>query len=127
MSATLTVWAGWLCLAAALGGSLLAVLQLRSGGPPPIPWPAGAVHGLVGAGGVSLLALALLTPGPPAPPGTGGFRLAAMVVLGLAVLAGLVILAVRLRRGRFGMGLVGVHATLAITGLAVLAARLLAG
>lgn len=127
MSATLTVWAGWLCLAAALGGSLLAVLQLRSGGPPPIPWPAGAAHGLVGAAGLAALVLALASPGPPAPPGTGGFRLAGAVVLGLALLAGLVILGVRLRRGRFGPGLVGVHATLALTGLAVLAARLLAG
>ena len=127
MSATLTVWAGWLCLIAALGGSLLAVLQLRGGGPPPIPWQAGAVHGLVGAAGLALLVLALDRPGPPAPPGTGGFRFAGVVILSLALLAGLTILGVRLRRGRFGSGLVGVHAALAITGLAVLGARLLAG
>ncbi len=127
MSLTLTVWAAWVCLAAAVAGSVLAILQLRSDGPPPVPWPVGAAHGLAGAAGVTLLVLALQRPGPPAPPGIGGFRLAAAVVLGLAMLAGLVILAVRLRRGRFGSGVVGVHATLAITGLAILAARLLAG
>ncbi len=127
MSLALTEWAAWLFLAAALAGSVLAVLQLRSDGPPPLPWAAGAAHGLLGACGLALLVLALQRPGPAAPPGTGGFRLAGAVVLGLALLAGLTILAVRLRRGRFGSGLVGVHATLAITGLAVLAAWLLAG
>ncbi|MDE2582165.1 MAG: hypothetical protein KGL52_11050 [Rhodospirillales bacterium] len=123
----LTVWAGWLCLAAALLGAVLAVLQLRSGGPPPVPWPVGALHGLLGAAGLALLVLALRYPDAAAPPGTGGFRLAGAVVLGVALLGGLSILATRLRRGRFGSGLVGVHATLAITGLCILAARLLAG
>ena len=124
---SLTGWAAVLCLAAALAGALLAVLQLRADGPPPLRWPAGAAHGALGAAGLALLVLALAEPGPPAPPGTGGFRLAAAVVLGLALLAGLTILAVRLWRGRYGTGVVGVHAALAITGLAVLAARLLAG
>ncbi len=127
MSLTLTVWAAWVCLAAAVAGSVLAVLQLRAGGKPPVRWPAGAAHGALGAAGLALLVLALSRPGPPAPPGTGGFRLAGAVVLGFALLAGLTILAVRLRRGRYGTGVVGVHATLALTGLAVLAARLLAG
>ena len=123
----LTEWAAWLCGGAAFAGAVLAVLQLRAGGRPPVPWPAGAAHGLLGAAGVALLVVALQRPGPPAPPGIGGFRLAAAVVLGLALLAGLTILGVRLRRGQFGTGVVGVHATLAITGLAILAARLLAG
>jgi hypothetical protein len=124
---SLTVWAAWVCLAAAAAGSVLAILQLRGGGKPPVPWPVGAAHGLAGAAGVGLLVLAMQRPGPPAPAGVGGFRVAAAGVLGLAVVAGLVILAVRLRRGRYGSGVVGVHATLALTGLAILAARLLAG
>jgi len=98
-------------------------------GRPPVP---GGRAGRGAAGGAAIArgraaAAALAQPGPPAPPGTGGFRLAAAVVLGLALLAGLTILAVRLWRGRYGTGVVGVHAALAIAGLAVLAAWLFAG
>ena len=127
MSAALTVWAGWLCLGGAVLGAVVAVAQLGGARGPRLPWQAGALHGALGASGLAVLALALATPGDAAPAGTDGFRVAAASVLGLALLGGLTILAVRLRRGRYGMGVVGVQASLAIAGLALLAARLFAG
>ena len=120
----MTALAGWVLLAVGLVGAILAVVQLRGGGRLPLPWPVGAAHGLGGAVGLGLLAWAAWRGGPPAPAGTGGFRTAALWVLGLALLAGLVVAGLRWWRGRFGTFPVGVHAALAITGLAVLAARI---
>jgi hypothetical protein len=122
----MTGWAEWLLLAVGLAGAVLAVVQMRGGGKR-LPWFAGAAHGLVGAAGVGLLLLAAARGGAAAPAGTDGFRLAALWVFGLALLAGLGVAALRWWRGRLFMFPVGLHATLAITGLAVLAARLWAG
>jgi hypothetical protein len=122
----MTMWAGWLLLAVGLAGAVLAVAQLREGGAR-LPWTVGAAHGAAGALGLGLLALAAARGGAAAPAGTGGFRVAALWVLGLALLAGLAVAAVRWRRGRLAMFPVGVHATLAITGLALLAARIWGG
>ena len=124
---TLTVWAGWLILAAALAGSVLAGLHFRPQGPPSFAGAAGVVHGLVGAAGLAALLLALGRPDAVRPPGTDAFRRLAAVLLGLALLGGAVVGLAGRRRKRLAPGLVGVHAALAIAGLAVLAAALLAG
>ena len=125
--ATLTVWSGWLILAAALAGSLLAGLHFRPHGPPSFATAAGVAHGLLGAAGLAALLTALGRPDAARPPGTDAFRRFAAVLLGLALLGGAVVGLAGWRRKRLSLGLVGVHASLAIAGLAVLAAALLAG
>ncbi len=122
----MTAWAGWLLLAVGLAGAVLAVTQLREGGAR-LPWTAGLAHGVAGALGLGLLVLAAARGGASPPAGTDGFRAAALWVLGLALLAGLILAALRWWRGRLAMFPVGVHAALAITGLALLAARIWGG
>ena len=123
----LTVWSGWLILAAALAGVLLAGLHFRPQGPPSFAGAAGVAHGLVGAAGLAALLFALGRPDAARPPGTDAFRRFAVVLLGLALLGGAAVGLAGRRRKRLSPGLVGVHASLAIAGLAVLAAALLAG
>jgi len=74
---------------------------------------------------VLLIALA----GPPrgVAMGVGAFGRIAAVLLALTLLAGLGILVVRLRRRRVPALLIGMHATIAISGVVVLAAYALVG
>lgn len=109
----------WVVSAAALLGLILTLLYgtgrrrgLRIAGP---------VHGLVGASGFALLVFALRGPARGAAYGVSGFGTLAAVLLGCAVLLGLLVLRARLRR-RDPMLVIGVHATLAIFGLVLLAA-----
>ncbi len=118
--------AAFVLIAAATFGALLSVVQLQRPKSPPIPWPVGVLHGLLGAAG---LALMLLAPAAShaAEAGAGGFRIMAAVLLGLALLAGLLILRARLGRRRLSFTVVGVHALLAISGVVLLGAYLAAG
>ena len=114
-----------LLLAALVLGAVLAIVQLRGAGPR-IPWPAGALHALVGACGTALAALAPAQ-AAAAQAGTRGFRWIAVALLCLALAAGLVILRGRILGRRLGSTLVGVHALLAISGVVVLGAYLALG
>lgn len=116
----------FILLAAAALGALLAVVQLQRPTAPPIPWPVGVVHGLLGATGFALMLLAPAIPSA-ALAGAGSFRAIAAVFLALALLAGLFILRARLGRKHLSFGVVGVHALLAISGVVLLAGYLLAG
>lgn len=116
---------------AVLLGSALAVLHLRaqtsaaekpSG--PAVPWAVGALHGLLGVGGLGCLLLALRGPARGVEQGTASFGAIAATLLALAALAGGAILLTHLRKRRPG-ALIGIHATLAIGGFVVLAAYLL--
>lgn len=109
----------WIVSAAALLGVVLTLLHgtgrrggLRIGGP---------AHGLIGASGLALLVLALRGPARGAAYGVSGFGTTAAILLGCAVLLGLLVLRSRLRR-RDPMFVIGVHATVAIFGLVLLAA-----
>jgi hypothetical protein len=82
---------------------------------------AGPLHGLIGATGLGLLLVALRGPPRGVTYGVSGFGTMAAVLLSLGVLAGLGVLARRLRR-RDPMLAIGVHATLAIFGFVLLAA-----
>jgi hypothetical protein len=113
-----------LLLITALFGSVLAVRQRH---PTPPAWPFGASHGVLGAIGLIMLLLALRGPPRGEAMGVGAFGRIAAVLLAMALLAGLAILVVRLRHRRTPGLLIGIHATLAISGVVILAAYTLVG
>jgi hypothetical protein len=106
----------FLLLIAGLFGGVLAALHLRSGAVPPKA-AFGILHGLLGAVGFATLLLALRGPPRGAAMGVGSFGGIAAALLVLALLAGLVI-----RRRRSPGLLIGTHATIAISGIVILAA-----
>lgn len=117
-----------LVAAAALLGTVLALLHLRPAGPTPRrpPWPLGALHGAIGAGGLASLVVALQGPLRGVAFGVGPFGLFSAALLTLALLAGLFLLGT-LRLGRRSGFFIAVHAALAVTGLVILAAYTLLG
>jgi hypothetical protein len=109
---------------AALLGSILALLHLRSARP---AWAFGGLHGLLGLGGLGCLSATL--GGPPRGLGSGTATFG-MISVGLIALAALVsggILVQRLRKRRLQGALIGIHATLAVSGFVVLAAYIFVG
>lgn len=104
-----------LCVTVALG-SALAIPYFR-GAVRRLPWPIGLVHGLLGAGGLAVVLLALRRGLPPSAMGTTGFAPAAAVLLAVALALGL---SIALRRRRPPGLLVAIHASLAIAGFVVL-------
>ena len=104
---------------AALFGSLLAIAYLREGAAPP-PLPFGALHGLIGIGGLAILTLALRGPPRGVEQGTGSFGTIATALIALAAFAGLFQFALRLRGRRLPGTLIGAHATLAVGGFVIL-------
>ncbi len=113
--------------AAVLLGSALAVPHLRSQTGAAAAWPLGALHGLLGLGGLGCLVLALR--GAPSPPdrANASFAVMSAALLALAALLGAVILAAHLCKRRRTGALIGLHATLAVSGFVILAAYLFAG
>jgi len=114
-----------LCIAVLLGAGL-AFLHLREGAARPA-WPLGALHGLIALGGLGCLLLSLRGPPRGVAQGTASFAMIAAVLLALAALFGAAMVAARLRQRRITNTLIGVHATLAVGGFAVLLAYVLAG
>lgn len=104
---------------AVLLGALLALAYLREGAAPP-PLPLGVLHGLLGVGGLTVLALALRGPPRGVVQGTGSFGTIAAVLIATAAVAGLAQLAMRLRGRRLPGALIGAHATLAVGGFIIL-------
>jgi hypothetical protein len=105
-----------LTLAVALG-SVLALWHMRATegrrGP---PWLVGALHGVLGAGGLGALLLLLQGPRRGDAMGVGGFGTAAAVLFAAAAVAGVAV-PLLIRRFPRGAGLtIAVHASLAITG-----------
>ena len=112
--------AAFIVLAAAvLLGSVLATLHLREGAAPP-PWPFGALHGVIGIGGLALLAFAVRAPQRGLDEGTGSFGTIAAALLLLAALTAAGLLRARLRQTRLSGALIGAHATLAVSGFVIL-------
>jgi hypothetical protein len=116
---------------AALLGSALAILHLRAPAGAaaswPVPWPVAALHGLLGVGGLACLLFALRGPPRGLAQGTASFDAIAATLFALAALAGGGIFAAHLRKRRPAGALIGLHATLAVSGFVILAAYLLAG
>ncbi len=114
-----------LTIAVALG-AMLAVLHLRSNrttAPPlPLPWPLGALHGILALVGLGCLALALRGPPRGVQLGTASFGIIAAMLFVLAALLGARLLAARIFGKQIGGGTIGIHATLAVSGFVILAA-----
>jgi hypothetical protein len=113
-----------LTVLAALIGGVLAMLQFRTSPP---AWPLGAMHGLFGVGGLLGLLVALRGPPRGVGVGVGSFGYIAAILLGLALSVGMALAFVRLGGRRPPHLLIGIHATLAISGGIVLAAYALVG
>jgi hypothetical protein len=111
----------WLLLIAGLFGSVLAALHLRSGAVPPKA-AFGILHGLLGGAGLAALLLALRGPPRGLAMGVGSFGGIAAALLVLALLVGLVIAVMSIRRRRPPGLVIGIHATIAISGIVILAA-----
>lgn len=113
-------------LAAATLGALLMALHLRPGNPPPA-LAYGVLHGATATVGLATLLLALRGPPRGVAMGVGSFGRIAAALLIVALLAGLAVLALRLRARRMTGLAIGVHATIAISGIVILAAYVLVG
>jgi len=109
---------------AALLGSILAILHLRSARP---VWAFGGLHGLLGLSGLGCLSATLGGPPRGLGFGTATFGMISAGLIALAALVGGGILMQRLRKRRLEGGLIGIHATLAVSGFVVLAAYLFVG
>jgi asparagine N-glycosylation enzyme membrane subunit Stt3 len=116
-----------LLLLAAAFGTVLAGLHLRAGRVRPPSWVFGALHGLIGIIGLVLLFPVLQGPPRGEAMGVGGFGSIAAVLLVLGLLASLALAAARLRRKRPPGLAIGIHATLAVSGVVILAAYALLG
>jgi hypothetical protein len=116
-----------LLLIAALLGTALAALHLRAGNHRPPRWLLGALHGSLGIVGLGVLLLALHGPPHGEAMGVGAFGRIAAVLLAVALLVGLAVLAARLRYRRVPGLVIGIHATIAVSGVVILAAYTLVG
>jgi hypothetical protein len=108
-------------------GSVLAVLHLRMKGAATPPWPLAALHGLLAIGGLCCLALALRGPPRGLDQGTASFGIIAIALITLAALVGAGLLAAHVLKGRIAGIMIGIHATLAVSGFVILAAYVFAG
>ena|SRR5579863_678242 len=109
---------------AALLGSMLAVLHLRSARP---AWPLGGLHGLLGLAGLGCLSAALGGPPRGLGSGTTSFGMISAGLIAFAALAGGGMILQRLRKRRLQGILIAIHATLAVSGFVVLAAYIFVG
>jgi phosphatidylglycerophosphate synthase len=114
---------GLLLITALFGGALAALHQRQK----PPAWQFGAMHG--GLGAIGLVALLLALRGPPrgVAMGVGAFGQIATVLLAMALIAGFAIMIARLRDRRVPGLVIGIHATIAISGVVILAAYTLVG
>lgn len=124
---TLLAFAFALMLATGIFGGVLAALHLRSRAMPRPPWMFGALHGIVAIAGCIILLLSLGGPPRGVEMGVASFGRISAVLFGLALLAGLVIPLIRPRLRQIPGVVIGVHATIAISGIVVLAAYTLLG
>ena len=108
-------------------GSVLAVLRLRMNGTATPPWPLAALHGVLAIGGLCCLALALRGPPRGLGQGMGSFGIIAIALIALATLVGSGLLAAHALKRRLPGIMVGIHATLAVSGFVILAAYVFAG
>jgi hypothetical protein len=112
--------------AAALLGTVLTVLHLRSEGAG-VPNRVARIHGLLAIGGFGCLLLALRGPLRGLANGTASFGTIAAALIALAALVGGAILATHLLKRRIPGVMIGIHATFAVSGFVFLATYVLMG
>lgn len=113
--------------AATLLGAALAVMHLQTLRATFPSWPLAALHGILAISGLSCLAIALRAPPRGLDQGTASFGLIAITMMMLAALLGAGLLAARIRKRRIAGIMMGIHATIAVSGIAFLAAYVFAG
>ena len=91
------------------------------------PWLLAALHGLLGIGGFGCLVLALRGPARRLDQAPASFGIIAAALIALAALLGVSFMARRRLKGRPPGILIGIHATLAVSGFVILAAYVFAG
>jgi hypothetical protein len=111
---------------AVLLGSVLAVPHLQTEGRAP-PWSLAALHGLLAISGLGCLALALRGPSRGLDQGVASFGIIAAVLITLAASLGVALLATRVFKRRVAGIMIGIHATLAVSGFVILAAYVFVG
>jgi hypothetical protein len=117
--------AAFASLAAAVAfGGMLAMIHLRGRTDAAIPWPLGALHGLIGIAGLTCLLLALRGPPRGLDQGVASFGAISAGLIALAALAGLGIFFIHVVKKRRPGALIALHATLAVTGFVILVAYL---
>jgi hypothetical protein len=112
---------------AVLLGSVLAVLHLQTEDRATPPWGLAALHGLLAISGLCCLALALRGPPRGQDLGTASFGIIATALLTLAALVGAGLFAAHVFKRRIAGIIIGIHATLAVSGFVVLTAYIFAG
>jgi len=112
---------------AVLLGSALAVVHLRTDGAVAPTWKLAALHGVVAVVGLGCLALGLRGPPRGLEQGTASFGMIAVALIAAAATLGAGLVATRLRQRRLPGLMIGVHATLAVSGFVILMAYILAG
>jgi hypothetical protein len=112
--------AGLMLAAAAMGVGLLVISQIVSG-PTRLRWP-GLLHGALGIAAFAALLAGLGGPARGVASGASGFGVIAAIFVGVAVLLGLLLFSARMRRRPPSMLVVGLHASVAVGGLVMLAA-----
>jgi hypothetical protein len=108
-------WSAWLLAGVVLLGGIAAITGQRY-------WAVGAAHGALGLTGFILLLLGLRGPVRGEALGAGSFGRIAAVLVATALILGAGLLSVRLRRRRASTMLIGIHATLGVAALVMLAA-----
>jgi hypothetical protein len=111
--------------AAVVVGTVLATYYLRQTHIGPAPWPFAVAHGFLGLGGLGCLLLSLGGPPRGVDQGTASFGAISAVLIAMAAAAGAALLARRFIKRWRGGTLIGLHATLAVSGFVILAAYLL--
>ena len=115
-----------LLLIAALIGSLLAASHLRAEHAR-TGRRLGTLHAALGVIGFIALLLALRGPPRGAAMGVAAFGQIAAGLLAIALIAGLAMLVLRLRRWRVTGFVIGIHATIAVCGIVILTVYTLIG
>jgi hypothetical protein len=108
-------------------GCALAVLHLRSNGATTPTRPLASLHGLLAIVGLCCIALALRGPPRGLAQGMASFGVIAATLIALAVLVGVGLLATHFLKKRITGVMIGIHATLAVSGFVILAAYVFAG
>jgi hypothetical protein len=108
-------------------GSVLAVLHFATEGRTAPPWPLAALHGLLTIVGLCCLALALRSPPRGLDQGIASFGVIATTMFTMAALIGGGLFAARVFKRQIAGIVIGVHATLAVSGFVILAAYVFVG